>query len=149
MFNEKTTTQNRRQMDGLICHCNESKGFIVTQYLMSFVFGCATGEYIVDLFLQLRGDEFKQKFLLPRNTLANLFSDLQDMFFRYQVEISNATLFRKAQQLQVKMLKGQQLISMHGLNTHSAWNLFLENFQAQHRWKMSLLFSHEMLTQDG
>ena len=38
---------------------------------------------------------------------------------------------------------------MHGLNTHSAWNLFLENFQAQPRWKMSLLFSHEMLTQDG
>ena len=76
MFNEKTTIQNRRQMDGLIYHCNESKGFIVTQYLMSLVFGCATGEYIVDLFLQLRGDEFKQKFLLPGNTLANLFSDL-------------------------------------------------------------------------
>ena len=76
MFNEKTTIQNRRQMDGLIWHWNESKGLIVTQHLMSFIFGCTTGEYIVDLFLQLQEDKFKQKFLLPWNTLANLLSDL-------------------------------------------------------------------------
>ena len=76
MFDETTTIQNRRQIDGLISHCNESKGFIVTQHLMSFIFGCAAGEYIVDLFLQLQEDKFKQKFLLPWNALANLFSDL-------------------------------------------------------------------------
>ena len=74
MFDETTTIQNRRQIDGLISHCNESKGFIVTQHLM--IFGCAAGEYIVDLFLQLQEDKFKQKFLLPWNALANLFSDL-------------------------------------------------------------------------
>ena len=42
---------------------------------MSFFFGRATGDYIVDLFLQLQEDENKQKYPLPWDALANLSSD--------------------------------------------------------------------------
>ena len=41
---------------------------------MSFFFGRATGEYIVDLFLQLEEYENKQKNMLPLDALANLSS---------------------------------------------------------------------------
>ena len=62
-------------MDVLIRHSNKSEGFIVTQYLIPFLFGHATGDYIVDLFLQLQEDENKQKYSLPLDTLINLSSD--------------------------------------------------------------------------
>ena len=62
-------------MDVLICHWNKSEDLIVTQYLMPFFFGRATGDYIVDLFLQWQDDENKQKYSLPWDAVANLSSD--------------------------------------------------------------------------
>ena len=41
---------------------------------MSFFFGRVTGEYIVDLFMQLEEYENKQKNMLPWDALANLSS---------------------------------------------------------------------------
>ena len=70
-------------MDVLIHYWNESEGLVVTQYLMFFFFGCATEDYIVDLFLQLQEDENKQKYPLPWDALANLSSDDPNINHRY------------------------------------------------------------------
>ena len=56
IFDETTTVQNQKQMDVLIRYWSESEGLIAAQYLMFFFFGRATGDYIVDLFLQLQED---------------------------------------------------------------------------------------------
>lgn len=78
MLNE-TTVQNKKQMGMLICYWNENEGSIVTQYLMSFFFGRATGDCIVDLFLQLQEDESKQKYPFPWDTLPYLSFDGPDI----------------------------------------------------------------------
>ena len=75
LFDETMTVQNKKQTDVLIPYWNKSEGLIVTQYLISFFFGRATGDYIVDLFLQLQEDENKQKYPLPWDALADLSSD--------------------------------------------------------------------------
>ena len=44
MLDQTTTVQNKKEMGVLILYQNESEGLIVTQYLMSLFFGCATGK---------------------------------------------------------------------------------------------------------
>ena len=63
IFDEITTVQNKKQMHVLIPYWNKSEWLIVTQCLMSFFFH-TTGEYIFDLFLQLKEDHNKQKFTI-------------------------------------------------------------------------------------
>ena len=75
LLDETTTVQNNKQTDVLIRYWTKSEGLIVTQYLISFFFGRATGDYVVDLFLQLQQDENKQNYPLPWDALANLSSD--------------------------------------------------------------------------
>ena len=43
MLDQTTTVQNKKGMGVLTLYWNESEGLIVTQYLMSLVFGCAFG----------------------------------------------------------------------------------------------------------
>ena len=59
ILDQTTTVQNKKDMGVLILYWNENEGLIVTQYLMSLSFGCATGKYIADLFLQSQQDENK------------------------------------------------------------------------------------------
>ena len=49
---------------------------------MSFFFGCATGDYILELFLQLQENENKQNCPLPWDALANLSSDSSNIIFK-------------------------------------------------------------------
>nr|XP_047145416.1 uncharacterized protein LOC124818488 [Hydra vulgaris] len=72
MFNETTTSQQRKQMDLLCLFRSEVENQVVTKYLTSLFFGRATAEDVKTMLADLHHNE---RFYLPRDRLFNISAD--------------------------------------------------------------------------
>nr|XP_047132603.1 uncharacterized protein LOC124811287 [Hydra vulgaris] len=72
MFDETTTSQQRKQMDLLCCFRSEDENQVVTKYLTLLFFGRATAEDVKTMLADLRHNE---RFYLPWDRLFNISAD--------------------------------------------------------------------------
>ncbi|XP_065640869.1 uncharacterized protein LOC124819158 [Hydra vulgaris] len=72
MFDETTTSQQRKQMDLLCRFWSEDENQVVTKYLTSLFFGRATAEDVKTMLADLRHNE---RFYLPWDRLFNISAD--------------------------------------------------------------------------
>ena len=111
MFDEATTEQKRKQMDTLVRYWGEGKHLVVTKYLGSLTFCCATAVDITKMFTDRQDNKIYD---LPWARLFNISADRPNI---------NKAIWRSLnEELQARNHKG--LIEFINCTLHTVHNVF-------------------------